>query len=280
MYFPELLNGLVDLHLHVGPSLIDRRVDSAEMAQLALDAGYRAIVIKDHHSLTAPTAAMIKKHVFKDKPIEIFGSTVLNSSNGGLNPYAVKSAIGFGAKIVWLPTVGSYYHIMGYRTSGHVFPKTMVDLAERPILLVDGSDRLLPEVVEILEIIAQYPDVTLATGHISTTEINAVVEKAHELGIKRIMIDHPTYIVGGTVEQCKYWASLGAYIEFIACLYAHKSNLKCLPIEEASDVIKENQSILGFADDVAIEKHNLRLLDSLEYAKAETLEAKLEEIFG
>lgn len=38
--------------------------------------------------------------------------------------------------------------------------------------------------------------------------------------------------------------------------------------------------ILGFADDAAIEKHNLRLLDSLEYAKSETLEAKLEEIFG
>ena len=32
--------------------------------------------------------------------------------------------------------------------------------------------------------------------------------------------------------------------------------------------------------DAAIEKHNLRLLDSLEYAKSETLEAKLEEIFG
>ena len=38
--------------------------------------------------------------------------------------------------------------------------------------------------------------------------------------------------------------------------------------------------ILGFADDVAIEKHNLRLLDSLEHAKSETLEAKLEEVFG
>lgn len=38
--------------------------------------------------------------------------------------------------------------------------------------------------------------------------------------------------------------------------------------------------ILGFADDVAIEKHNLRLLDSLEYAKTETLEAKLDEVFG
>ena len=38
--------------------------------------------------------------------------------------------------------------------------------------------------------------------------------------------------------------------------------------------------ILGFTDDVAIEKHNLRLLDSLEYAKAETLEATLDEVFG
>ena len=38
--------------------------------------------------------------------------------------------------------------------------------------------------------------------------------------------------------------------------------------------------ILGFADDGAIEKHNLRLLDSLEYAKTETLDAKLEELFG
>lgn len=37
--------------------------------------------------------------------------------------------------------------------------------------------------------------------------------------------------------------------------------------------------ILGFADDVAIDKHNLRLLDSLEYAKEGTLEAKLDEIF-
>ena len=37
--------------------------------------------------------------------------------------------------------------------------------------------------------------------------------------------------------------------------------------------------ILGFADDTAIEKHNLRLLDSLEYAKSETLQEKLNELF-
>ena len=38
--------------------------------------------------------------------------------------------------------------------------------------------------------------------------------------------------------------------------------------------------ILGFADDAEIEKHNLRLLDSLEYAKSETLEEKLNELFS
>ncbi len=238
MYFPELLKGLVDVHLHVGPSLIDRRLDAAEMAKKALDAGYRAIVVKDHHAMTALSAAMIKKHLFADAPIEIYGSLVLNSSNGGLNPYAVKAAIGFGAKIIWLPTVASYYHIMGYRTTGHVFPKTMVDLAERPILMLDGSDRLLPEVVEILEIMAQYPEVVLATGHISADEINAVVEKAHELGVKKIMIDHPTYIVGSTLEQIRHWVSLGAYIEFIGCLYAHKSHLASIPPKDAADVIR------------------------------------------
>lgn len=38
--------------------------------------------------------------------------------------------------------------------------------------------------------------------------------------------------------------------------------------------------ILGFAQDAAIETHNLKLLDSLEYAKNETLNAKLDELYS
>ena len=38
--------------------------------------------------------------------------------------------------------------------------------------------------------------------------------------------------------------------------------------------------ILGFADERMIVKHNLRLLDALEFAKTGTLEAKLDELFG
>ena len=38
--------------------------------------------------------------------------------------------------------------------------------------------------------------------------------------------------------------------------------------------------ILGFTDDVEIEKHNIKLCDSLQYAKAGNLEDKLFELFG
>lgn len=38
--------------------------------------------------------------------------------------------------------------------------------------------------------------------------------------------------------------------------------------------------ILGFADDVAIERHNFKQLDAVPYAKEGTLEAKLDEIYG
>ena len=42
------LNGVIDLHLHAGPSVANRYVDGAEMMYLAKRAGYRAFVIKDH----------------------------------------------------------------------------------------------------------------------------------------------------------------------------------------------------------------------------------------
>ena len=37
--------------------------------------------------------------------------------------------------------------------------------------------------------------------------------------------------------------------------------------------------IMGFGDEIKIEKHNIRLCDSLKYAKDGTLEQKLKELF-
>ena len=38
--------------------------------------------------------------------------------------------------------------------------------------------------------------------------------------------------------------------------------------------------LLGFSDEIEIKKHNIKLCDSLEYAKENELEGKLKEIFG
>ena len=37
--------------------------------------------------------------------------------------------------------------------------------------------------------------------------------------------------------------------------------------------------IMGFSDEIEIKKHNIRLCDSLKYAKAGTLDKKLQELF-
>lgn len=37
--------------------------------------------------------------------------------------------------------------------------------------------------------------------------------------------------------------------------------------------------ILGFSDEIEIDKHNIRLCDALDYAKKGTLQMKLEEMF-
>jgi len=214
MNLSHVLKGFCDIHLHVAPSLIPRYCDLAEVAALADKAGYRAIVMKDHHSLSAQVAQMVKKHQFADSTLDIFGSLCMNNATGGLNPFTAEAAICWGAKIIWFPTVSSAQHIKMYGSEGKGgFPGTSVTIHENPLTLTDDSGRLKPEVVDIVKLISQSPATILATGHSSAEEINALVEKAVELGVKHIVVDHPTFNIGATLEQIKYWASLGAWIE-------------------------------------------------------------------
>lgn len=94
----RLLQGCCDIHLHVAPSLIPRSADIVTVARQAEAAGYRAIVIKDHHYNSAPACDQIQRYLFNGSPLRIFGSIALNNSVGGVNPYVVEAAINFGVK--------------------------------------------------------------------------------------------------------------------------------------------------------------------------------------
>lgn len=76
-----------------------------------------------------------------------------------------------GAKVIWLPTLTS-------------------SLEMDPGIVCAEGGVVKDPLVDILKIMAQ-TDAILATGHISFDEQLAVVDKARELGVKKIVVNHP-----------------------------------------------------------------------------------------
>ena len=212
----ELLKGVIDIHIHAGPSVAERSVDAVEMLRLAEEAGYRAIVIKDHYFPTMLGTSMIQKHETRGNTL-IYGGACLNNATGGLNPYTVDTAIAMGAKIIWLPTLSAKRHMEMHK--GKFVGAGTLAVEEKPICYLDESGELTPEIMEVLEVMAQHPDVVLASGHGSPRELDKLIPKALEMGIKKILINHPHLIMNASLEDVTRWAEMGAYIEINGAVF-------------------------------------------------------------
>lgn len=209
----ELLNGIIDLHIHAGPSVAKRSVDAIEMMQEAVDAGYRAAVIKDHYFPTMMSATMAQQHFGQEKT-RMFGGIVLNNSVGLFNLNAVDAACAMGAKFVCMPTVSSKCHIDGHK--GAFLGSGNTSAAENPVCYLNENGELDANLIQVLEYLAEKPEVILYTGHGTAPEVDALIRKATELGIQRILVNHPHFLVHATYEQMASWAKLGAFIELNA----------------------------------------------------------------
>jgi hypothetical protein len=191
--------------MHPGPGGICR-LDAIEAARQAQQAGMKAIVLKSH-SYTAAVAYMVSQLV---PGIKVIGSVCLDFEIGGLNYHAVQNAAGLGAKVVWMPTFSSANSINKMRALG-------LPLEGVGISLLDETGKLVPEMERILKLIKKF-DMVLATGHISPQETFVLFNEAQKMGIKRMVITHPTdaeflerfY----TVEELQKLAKIGAYSEF------------------------------------------------------------------
>jgi hypothetical protein len=196
-----IMRGSIDMHLHHGPDpRVERRADALQVARQAEEAGMRAIVLKSHEYPTAPVAYILSQVVNR---ISIFGSICLDFEVGGLNPFALEASARLGAKVVWMPTFTS---ANDRRING---------LGDDGITILNSQGELLPVVEEILNIVKNY-QMVLATGHLSATEILALVERAIKKGVTNIVITHPLWPRGeaklGLPEQ-QQLASRGAFIE-------------------------------------------------------------------
>ncbi len=211
----DLLRGAIDVHIHAAPDIVPRLLNDFELADAARAAGMAAIVLKSHHMLTADRAQVAQK-AFPE--VKVFGGLALNfPACGGLNPEAVKVAIRMGAKIIWLPTLSAANHIEKTRTrvTGNLGVMSQ-GFKPRPVHVVGDDGVVAPELAEILGLIAE-ADVILATGHLSVTEIRAVVAAARAAGVRKVLVNHPElWLVGMTIEDQRELAAAGAMMEVCA----------------------------------------------------------------
>jgi Family of unknown function (DUF6282) len=220
----RLIRGAIDLHVHPAPSLFPRRIDAVDAARQADEAGMRAIVIKSHHHTTAPELIPLREHVLKPLKTRIFGGVVLNSYAGGLNPYIVDMTIRMGGRIVWFPTISSENHIKHHEAQPQMkFPSQQErELPDVPVKVIDDGGELLPAAREILQLIAD-ADVVMSSGHVSVPEVMALLRGAKEAGVRRMLINHPDFVIDASEKDVQEFVRLGAYIEHSMCMYHPES---------------------------------------------------------
>ena len=196
------LAGAIDIHVHNLPDDRPRSIDAVDVAILARTRGMRGLVLKNHFESTAGIAYLVRKLV---PGIEVFGGIDLNRTVGGINPAAVEHMVkvtgGFG-RVVWMPTFDAENQV---RTSKE----------ERPFVSVSRGGALLPEVKQVIALIAKH-DLIMATGHSSAAEGLLLLDEARRQGVQRLVVTHAMNPpISMTVEQMKQAAALGARIEFV-----------------------------------------------------------------
>ena len=219
----RILEGAVDLHCHSGPSPFPRRMDHVEAARMAESVGMRAIVVKSHHHPTVMDLRAMAPQLDGLKT-KVYGSIALNSHVGGLNPWAVDLALKMGGKVVWFPTISARRHVEHQQAHPDLkFPKPSVPLRKPEIVdILDERGDLRPEVPVILGMIAE-ADAVLAAGHQAPDRIQILLDAARKAGVKRMIVNHPEYVIAATREQVVKFADSGALIEHECCMYDESS---------------------------------------------------------
>lgn len=216
----QLLAGAIDSHVHAGPVLSSNpgHVDPIEVALEARAKGMRALVYYDVFGGASGTAWLVNRHV---PGIQTFGAYLMNSGHGGLHPRAIRTAlhleggcrmISFGSHCTYHQASRESTIIDGKAVPLHeAYPKFAREELSRAVRIpTEGS--IPDELAEILEMVAQHPEVYLNTGHVSHDEVFRIVELSAEYGIDKVLVSHPARGLLSVDEQ-KDLAARGVFLE-------------------------------------------------------------------
>lgn len=239
-HIDSLMRGAIDLHCHSGPSVMPRYCDHVEAMREASEAGLKAVLLKDHYYSCTPVTTLLNKH-FSELDVHMLSGVPLNNSVGGLNVHAVEHGLKLGAKLVWMPTFSSANHIAHHHQDEKFtekFPQTTQRMLQPiPLTVLDDDGRLKEEVKAILDLIAA-EDVVLSAGHLNIKEIWPLFEEARKRGVKRLLVNHPTYVVDATLDDMRQLASEGVYMEHSMCMWVPGSKFKFYDDQFLREVIE------------------------------------------
>jgi hypothetical protein len=196
------LAGAIDIHVHSWPDDRPRSLDAIEAARQAKARGMRAIVLKNHYESTAAVAYLVRLVV---PDLQVFGGIDLNLTVGGINPAAVEHMTrvsGGWGRVVWMPTFDAENQVR--------FSKE-----QRPFVAVSRGGELLPEVRQVIALIAKHR-LVLATGHSSPDEGLMLLREGRRQGVRQMVVTHAMLApVQMDLPRMQEAAKLGAFIEFV-----------------------------------------------------------------
>jgi len=240
-----LLVGAIDMHCHSGPSVMPRGLDHIEAVEEASSAGMRALLFKDHFYSVTPITELLAAH-YGHLHVTMLSGVPLNDTSGGLNPYAVDHGLKLGARLVWMPTFSAANHIRHNRR-GHLLVTRFPMRPAKMLTVVDEYGHIKDEVKDILDQIAEF-DAVLSAGHLHISEIWPLFEEAEKRGVKRRLVQHPTYTIDATLKDITELTKGGAFVEHSLCMFIDESRFKKWTGEELKAMIEAGgteQTILG-----------------------------------
>jgi len=196
------LAGAIDIHVHSDPDDRPRSIDAIDVAKLARARGMRAIVLKNHYDPTGGLAYIVRKEV---PGLEVFGGIDLNLTVGGMNSAAVEhmtQVSGGWGRFVWMSTFDAENQVRYSKEN-------------RPFVSVARNGELLPEVKQVISVIAKH-GLVLATGHVAPEEALMLLREGRRQGATRMVVTHAMNApVLMNVPQMQEAVKQGAFIEFV-----------------------------------------------------------------
>ena len=86
---------------------------------------------------------------------------------------------------------------------------------DRPFVSVSSDGALLPEVIEVIALIAEH-GLVLATGHSAPAESLLLLREARRRGVQQMVVTHPMQtFVGMEIAEMRAATEEGAFLEFV-----------------------------------------------------------------